>query len=98
MNRMRNHPTEGVLVFLVAVFLAGCATSAPPARLVTDREAIRGCELVTLVRDSDAYDLRGKAAEEGGNVVLVTGQVGNDIRFIAQLSRVKYVGEVYRCP
>ena len=55
-------------------------------------------ELLTLVKDTDVDDLRDKAAKEGGNAVLVTGQAGADASFIIPVSQVKYIGEVYRCP
>ena len=43
-------------------------------------------------------DLREKVAKAGGNAVLVTGQTGSDSAVIVEISRMKYVGEVYRCP
>ncbi len=89
------------LAFVIAgALLGGCAAGLvrPPAQLVTDRARVQGCELLTLVKDTDVDDLREKAAKAGGNAVLVTGQAGSDTRFIIEVSRMKYVGEVYRCP
>ncbi len=88
-------------ILVISVFLlAGCASgpSRPPARLVADRAEVRGCELLTLVRDDDVDDLKEKAADKGGNVVLVSGQAGADISSVFHKSRIKYVGEIYRCP
>jgi len=89
------------LAFVIAgALLGGCAAGPvrPPAQLSTDRARVQGCELLTLVKDSDVDDLREKAAKAGGNAVLVTGQTGSDSAVIVEISRMKYVGEVYRCP
>jgi hypothetical protein len=88
------------LLVVVGVLLDGCAAGPTrlPAQLITERARVQGCELLTLVKDSDVDDLREKAAKAGGNAVLVTGQTGSDSAFIVEMSRIKYVGEVYRCP
>jgi len=89
------------LAFVIAgALLVGCASGPRrvPARLVADRSQLQGCELLTLVNDTDIDDLRDKAARKGGNAVLVTGQAGADVTVIIPVSALKYVGEVYRCP
>ena len=83
---------------LVALLLAaGCATAAPDwrdVRLVKDSAAVAGCTLLTIVKDEDMNDLRRKAAESGGDTVLLTGTTGNTVPIF---NPERFVADVYRC-
>src|SRR5262249_14307886 len=48
--------------------------SAPfePVRLVLDRAAVHGCQLLRVVRDDDFADLKEKARRIGGDIALIT--------------------------
>lgn len=86
------------LVGLMALALAGCASSSQEAgrvRVVNDAELVRGCEVLGTVADNDLEDLQKKAARVGGNVALLTPQ---------RVSKGGYFGlqdymtaDVYRC-
>ena len=93
--------SRGLAVALFAFVLsAACAsvqTNGRTVRLVTDRAAVQGCELLTIEKDNDLDDLKEKAAEAGGNTALIVGQAGSDVAFIVKFSRIKFIGEVYRC-
>lgn len=83
---------------LVALLLAGgCASAAPDwreVRLVKDRAAVEGCTLLTILKDEDMNDLRRRAAESGGDTVLLTGTTGGSMPVF---DPERYVGDVYRC-
>jgi hypothetical protein len=83
---------------LVALLLAsGCASATPDwreVRLVRDRADLQGCTLLTILKDEDMDDLRRKAAEAGGDTVLVTGSEGGSVPV---LNPTRFVADVYRC-
>lgn len=83
---------------VVALFVtAGCATAAPDwrdVRLVKDGAAVAGCTLLTIVKDEDMNDLRRKAAESGGDTVLLTGTTGGNVPVF---NPERFVADVYRC-
>jgi len=62
--------------WLVALVLAGCASSEQPVRVrvVDDGNLVRGCRILGTVADNELEDLQKKAARLGGNVVLLTPQ------------------------
>jgi hypothetical protein len=62
--------------WLMALVLAGCASSEQPVRVrvVEDANLVRGCRVLGTVSDNDLGDLQEKAARLGGNVVLMTPQ------------------------
>lgn len=62
--------------WLVALILAGCASSEKPVgvRVVDEENLVRGCRVLGTVADNDLEDLQKKAARLGGNVVLLTPQ------------------------
>ena len=75
----------------------GCASAAPDwreVRLVKDRAAVEGCTLLTILKDEDVNDLRRRAAESGGDTVLLTGTTGGSMPVF---DPERYVGDVYRC-
>jgi hypothetical protein len=83
--------------WLVAVILAGCASSPKPVavRVVDDENLVRGCQVLGTVSDDQLEDLQKKAARIGGNVTLLTPQ---------RKSKGGYFGlqdymtaDVYRC-
>lgn len=59
---------------LIALVLAGCASSAPVVRVrvVSDANLVRGCQVLGTVSDNELEDLQEKAARIGGNVALLT--------------------------
>lgn len=83
---------------LVALLLAsGCASATSDwreVRLVRDRADLQGCTLLTILKDEDMDDLRRKAAEAGGDTVLVTGSEGGSVPV---LNPTRFVADVYRC-
>jgi hypothetical protein len=87
----------GVLAWLVALGLAGCASSDDIARVrvVNDAGGVHGCQILGTVADNELEDLQKKAARIGGNVVLMTPQ---------RVTKGGYFGlqdymtaDVYRC-
>ncbi|HEX6211094.1 MAG TPA: hypothetical protein VF136_09975, partial [Methylomirabilota bacterium] len=62
--------------WLVALVLAGCASSEQPVRVrvVDDENLVRGCRILGTVADNDLEDLQKKAARLDGNVALLTPQ------------------------
>jgi hypothetical protein len=62
--------------WLVALIVAGCASSDQPARVrvVNDESLVRGCRVIGTVADNELEDLQKKAARLGGNVALMTPQ------------------------
>jgi hypothetical protein len=62
--------------WLMAVVLAGCASSDQPVRVrvVEDANLVQGCQVLGTVSDNDLGDLQEKAARLGANVVLLTPQ------------------------
>jgi hypothetical protein len=86
---------RGVLVALVLA--SGCASGVSDwreVRLVRDRANVEGCTLLTILKDEDMDDLRRKAAEAGGDTVLVTGTEGGDVPIVKP---TRFVADVYRC-
>ena len=83
---------------LVALLVAaGCATAAPDwrdVRLVKESAAVDGCTLLTILKDEDMNDLRRKAADSGGDTVLLTGTTEPTVPIFG---RERFVAEVYRC-
>lgn len=92
-----------LMASLVAVFLAGCASSsrevstaeAARVRVVNDANLMSGCQVVGTVADNDLEDLQRKAARVGGTAVLLTPE---------RVSKGGYFGlqnymtaDVYRC-
>ena len=61
-------------VWVVMMFLAGCASAPEPARvrIVNDPSLVRDCKVIGTVADNDMEDLQKKAARVGGNAVLMT--------------------------
>jgi hypothetical protein len=93
MRRPRECP--GVLIALLLA--SACASAAPDwreVRLVRDRAAVEGCTLLTVLKDEDMEDLRRKAAESGGDTVLVTGSEGGSVPVF---NPTRFVADVYRC-
>jgi hypothetical protein len=82
----------------VALVLAwGCASTVPDwrdVRLVRDPVDVRGCTLMTILKDEDMDDLRRKAAESGGDTVLLTGTEKGPVPV---LEPARFVADVYRC-
>lgn len=81
----------------VLALAAGCASAAPDwrdVRLVKDRAAVEGCTLLTILKDEDMNDLRRRAAESGGDTVLLTGTTSSNVPI---LSPERFVADVYRC-
>lgn len=68
--------TPIVSACLMALVVAGCASSAEPARVrvVNDESLARGCRVLGTVADNELEDLQRKAARLGGNVALLTPQ------------------------
>jgi hypothetical protein len=62
--------------WLMALVLAGCASSEKPVRVrvVDDESLVRGCQVLGTVSDNELEDLQKKAARIGGNVALLTPQ------------------------
>ena len=62
--------------WVVALVLAGCASSETPVRVlvVDDVNRVRGCQVLGTVSDSDLGDLQKKVGRLGGNVALLTPQ------------------------
>lgn len=85
---------------LAALLLAaGCASTDPApdwrdVRLVRDRADIETCRLLTVLKDEDMNDLRRRAAESGGDTVLVTGSEGGSVPVV---DPTRFVADVYRC-
>jgi hypothetical protein len=89
-------PWTGTLAALL-LLAAGCVSAAPDwrdVRLVRDRADVEGCRLVTILKDEDMNDLRRKAAESGGDTVLVTGSEGGSVPVV---NPPRFVADVYRC-
>jgi hypothetical protein len=89
--RVRFLAVAGLLV------AAGCASATPDwreVRLVRDRADVDGCRLLTILKDEDMNDLRKKAAEAGGDTVLLTG---SEPSTIPVLNPERFVADVYRC-
>jgi hypothetical protein len=98
-----NHTAAKVVVMALA--LAGCASSSPEeraaaarVRVVKDADAVRGCQPLGSVTDDDIQDLQKKAARMGGDVAFVTlqsqraGGGGGAFRYSTYTT-----AEVYRC-
>lgn len=93
---------DAVAVRLAALFAAsivasGCATTGldwREVRLVRDAADVKGCTLLTILKDEDMDDLRRKAAESGGDTVLLTGTEKPEVPVLEQ---TRYVADVYRC-
>lgn len=84
-------------VLAALALAAGCASAAPDwrdVRLVKDSAAVEGCTLLTIVKDEDMNDLRRKAAESGGDTVLLTGTTRGNVPI---LGPERFVADVYRC-
>jgi hypothetical protein len=66
----------GVSVWVIALIVAGCASSEQPVRvrIVNDESLVRGCRVIGTVADNELEDLQKKAARVGGNVALMTPQ------------------------
>ena len=94
-----------VSAYLVALFLAGCASSsrevstgtgeAARVRVVNDANLVSGCRVLGTVADNDLEDLQMKAARLGGTAALLTPE---------RVSKGGYFGlqnymtaDVYRC-
>jgi len=79
------------------VLAAGCASTDPDwrdVRMVRDPADVKGCTLLTVLKDEDMDDLRRRAVKSGGDTVLVTGsEAGN----VPVLTQTRYVADVYRC-
>lgn len=86
-------------VGLVALALAGCAQSMEEraridaVRMVRDAEAAKGCDLLSVEHDGDIRKFREKAADKGGNLVLLTERQ----QYVFPWS-MEPIAEVYRCP
>jgi starvation-inducible outer membrane lipoprotein len=98
---------KAAAVALMALVLAGCASTSPEeraraasVRIVKDADAVRGCHPIGSVTDDDMEDLQKKAARMGGDVALVTlqsqrgGGSGPALRYG---SSTYTTAEVYRC-
>lgn len=75
----------------------GCASLGPDwrdVRLVREPAEVQGCTLLTILKDDDMNDLRRKAAESGGDTVLITG---TEEGRVPVLERTQFVADVYRC-
>ena len=61
---------------LLALVLAGCLSTTKPVGVlvVNDESRVRGCRVLGTVADNELEDLQRKAAQLGGNVVLLTPQ------------------------
>jgi hypothetical protein len=84
-------------VSVVPVLAAGCASTTPDwrqVRLVRDPADVRGCTLMTILKDEDMDDLRKRAAESGGDTVLLTGSEGGGVPVV---NPTRFVADVYRC-
>lgn len=84
-------------VLAALALLGGCASAEPDwrdVRLVKDSAAVEGCTLLTIVKDEDMNDLRRKAAESGGDTVLLTGTTRANVPIFSQ---ERFVADVYRC-
>jgi hypothetical protein len=83
---------------LAGLLLAsGCASATPDwreVRLVRDRADVERCLLLTILKDENMDDLRKKAAESGGDTVLLTGSAAGNVPV---LNPMKFVADVYRC-
>jgi hypothetical protein len=93
MNELRARLLAGAILLLAA----GCASATPDwreVRLVRDRADVEGCLLLTILRDEDMNDLRKKAAESGGDTVLLTG---SEPSTVPVLNPTRFVADVYRC-
>jgi len=97
---------KALTVGLLAVVLAGCAFSSPEerepaarARVVTDANAVRGCQPLGSVTDDEIQDLQKKAARLGGDAALVTLQ--SQRAGVGGWGAFRYstytTAEVYRC-
>lgn len=84
-------------VLTALVLTCGCASAVPDwrdVRLVRDQAEVQGCKLMTIVKDEDMDDLRRRAAESGGDTVLLTGSEGGSLPV---LNPTRFVADVYRC-
>jgi hypothetical protein len=84
-------------VLALLALAAGCASAAldwREVRLVRDRAEVERCALLTILKHEDMDDLRRRAAESGGDTVLLTGSEGGSVPV---LDPVRYVADVYRC-
>ena len=83
---------------VVALLLtSGCVSATPDwrdVRLVRDRVDVEGCRLLTILKDEDMNDLRKRAAESGGDTVLLTGSEGSNVPIV---NPTRFVADVYRC-
>jgi hypothetical protein len=86
------------MVLFIALLAAGCASGAPAGwrdvRLVRDRADVVGCTLLTILKDEDMEDMRRRAAEAGGDTVLLTGQEPGGVPVV---TTTRFVADVYRC-
>ena len=86
------------MIILVALVLAsGCASAVADwrdVRLVRDRADVEGCKLLTILKDEDMDDLRRRAADSGGDTVLITGSEGGSVPIF---NPTRFVADVYRC-
>ena len=81
----------------IVVLAVGCASAAPDwrdVRLVKDRAVVDGCTLLTILKDADMNDLRRRAADSGGDTVLLTGTERGEVPV---LTPERWVADVYRC-
>jgi hypothetical protein len=93
MNTLRARLLAGTLLLLAA----GCASTTldwREVRLVRDRADVEGCLLLTILKDEDMNDLRRRAADSGGDTVLLTG---SEPSTIPVLDPARFVADVYRC-
>jgi hypothetical protein len=83
---------------VVALLLvSGCVSATQnwrDVRLVRDRVDVEGCRLLTILKDEDMNDLRKRAAESGGDTVLLTGSEGSNVPIV---NPTRFVADVYRC-
>jgi hypothetical protein len=95
-THVRTRPAHAAILAAL-VLLTGCALAAPDwrdVRLVKDSAAVEGCTLLTILRDEDMNDLRRRAAESGGDTVLLTGTTRDNVPIFG---RERFVADVYRC-
>lgn len=86
-----------VTILAALALTAGCASATPDwrdVRLVKDSAAVEGCTLLTVLKDEDMNDLRRRAAESGGDTVLLTGTTRSNVPIFAP---ERFVADVYRC-
>ena len=93
-----NIKSTSAAVGIIAMMLTGCASMSPEeqaaaaqrVRVVTDANAVRGCDPIRAVTDDEIEPVQVKAARLGGDVALVISQAQRG-------GRLYTTALVYRC-